>query len=242
MKSIKIMMIPVVVMMMVCCASAQERPGRRPPRVPRNKPPVHPPQVFHEQEETAQLAVRFRGIAPSDEVDWDAGAGVELQARFWSRRTTGIALCLGFDSWDAPTEYVAEEDAFGYMESTIQGSATVVPVGISILCRSPVDRDSSFIFEMGLRYALVDSSLHADVLYEDETGPVHIAEDIDIDDAIFAVAGIAFEGVISRDVRLEGGCGYQFDLVKPSETYAGRDLGETSFGGVWFHLGLIFMF
>jgi hypothetical protein len=192
--------------------------------------------------EEADVGVRFRGVAPADDMDWDSGTGLELQARFWSSKTLGVALSLGLDSWDAPTEYVAGEDAFGYMESTIQGSATVVPVGVSILCRSPVDRNCSFLFEVGLRYGLVDSSLHADVFYEDETGPVHISEDIDIDDAVFAVAGIAFEGAISPEVKLEAGFGYQFDLIKPDEMYAGKNLGETSFQAAAFHLGLVFMF
>ena len=47
---------------------------------------------------SADIAVRFRGLFPSEDLDWDSAAGADVQIRFWGEDRLGLALALGIES------------------------------------------------------------------------------------------------------------------------------------------------
>jgi len=47
---------------------------------------------------------------------------------------------------------------------------------------------------------------------------------------------------VTKDVAFIAGIGYQVDMQKPEETYAGESLGETGFDAITCNLGLVCKF
>ena len=194
------------------------------------------------QSESSDLLVRFRGIGPSQDEDWDTAAGMEFQARFWQSETAGFSLAMGITSWDAVSEYLEEYDDFGYYSSVIEGDVSAIPVGGSLWFRSHPSPGLSLTLEAGLRYLIVESDIHTLAYYEDADGIFSADDIIEIDNALVSVFGLHLEAQVSDGFALQAGLGYQFDLTGPEETVLGESLGATDFSGGSFTLGAVVKF
>ncbi|MBN1672750.1 MAG: hypothetical protein JXR37_17030 [Kiritimatiellae bacterium] len=183
------------------------------------------------------VLLKFQGLSPAESEDWDSGAGLELQGRFWSGEDAGVALAVGLYSWRATSDFVEESDDYGYAALTIDGDASLVPVGISGLYKAPLGESVSLIFEAGVRYVFVDSKVSADIYYEDYYGTDCLKEDIEIDDFFMGVLGLSLEAQLDSGFFLQAGLGYQFDLGSPNESFLGEDIGPTRFNAGSVHLG-----
>lgn len=190
----------------------------------------------------AELSMRLGGIAPADVEDWDTVGTLEGQLRLWGSPAIGLALTAGAQWWTVPSEFEEGEDSVGYYSYSITGDASVIPVGASLLLRHEVVPGALFTFELGGRYAMVDSAIRVDSYAESPTDAVWIAEDIEIEDTVLGVMGVELAMRMGPSALLGVGLSYQVDLGNPRETLLEEDIGSTRFSGFggYLSLGLTF--
>jgi hypothetical protein len=179
------------------------------------------------------LFANYNMLSPAQGEDWDDASGFEVQGRFWHGGHVGFALAAGSDTWAAQKTVSEIDDGSVYSYSSIDGDATVTTLGASLLYRS-----SAMFIELGLRFAFIDSSVYAEAIYEDDSGSDYLREVIEIENTTFFVARMGVELEMTEDVFLVPSIGYQVDLGRPSETWAGEPLGETDFRAVTFGIGI----
>ncbi len=189
-------------------------------------------------ESKADVMVRVQGVAPIEDGDWDSGTGLEAQLRFWGSDHVGLSLALGAASWDAVGEYVEEWDEVSYYSSIVDGDASLLRVGASLWARSPLSRHTALTVEAGVRYLSIDSSIDTSVYYEEGADVFSSDDVIEIDDAWLATVGIYLEAEMANHVSIQAGLGYDFDLTGPGETVLGESIGDTSFSGLLFGVGI----
>lgn len=184
------------------------------------------------------MMVRIGGVLPERSEDWDSAGQADVQFRFWHDEHVGVAVSAGLGGWTARDEYQERIDDYSIVATSVSGDATLVPVGASLLYRTPVSTHVSCILEGGVRYVFVSSGVTATVDYLDATGGYYEEGAIETENFMQGVVGLSMEGSITQPLRLVGSIGYQFDLTDPTERFAGESLGETSFSGAVFSIGL----
>lgn len=188
------------------------------------------------------VMTRFQAFMPQTSEDWETGGGIELQARFWSSESFGTALCLGFDSWTAKSEYSESSDEFGTTTTSIYGNVGMIPVGVSVLYRNNVSGRVAMVFEAGVRYVFTESNINAEIATSDSTGTSYQKDKIETDSIFIGLVGVGVETELMDGMSMQLGFGYQFDLTKPHETFGGEDMGTTSFNSPMVNIGLTWAF
>ena len=84
-----------------------------------------------QDEASTGMCLMYRAISPDKEEDWTSAGGVEAQLRFWQDESVAVALALGVDRWKAVHEFSDGIDELGYYAVDIDGTATLVPIGVS---------------------------------------------------------------------------------------------------------------
>ncbi len=191
---------------------------------------------------SADLVGRMHWLAPGKSEDWSSAAGVEMQARFWQGDRVGFAVAAGCDVWNAVNDVIEESDDTAYLYTSVSGDAVAVPVGLSMLYRAEMMEDMDLMLELGLRYMFVDSSVYSEAIYEDDTESVSLADTVSIDNGLVAIIGLNLEMKANEQLSVEVGIAQQFDLNRPREKFTGKDIGETSFRGTMFTLGVVMSF
>lgn len=186
--------------------------------------------------------VRIQAFMPERTEDWDTGGGVELQARFWSSDSFGTALCLGFNSWTATSEFSESSDDIGSINTSIYGDVTRIPVGVSALYRRNMSGRTVLVFEAGVRYVFTRSDIYAETVTEDAGGTSYLKDKILTDNAFVGILGLNVETEMIDGMSLHLGFGYQFDLTRSHETFRGEDMGTTSFNSPMVNVGVTWMF
>jgi hypothetical protein len=160
---------------------------------------------------------------------YDNGYGLELQVRRWFEESPfGGALSLGWADWNV-------EGGNRSVPPMLRGSATLFPLGGSALYR-PVESESfGLALELGLRYVLVSS----DAAAVDEQGR---SFDVQIDDGFVALAAADYTQLVSEQVSLRLGVGYQIDVVEGDFEADGRTLSDSELKGFYLRIGALFMF
>ena len=186
-------------------------------------------------EDPGELAVSGQAFLP-DHADCDlfgVGFGAQVSYREWFRFPWGVGLNLGVSQWqvdDASNafkiEYVADYD----------GEALVIPFGASLFFNA-IDWDNWNVnLEMGLQYAFVESSVEA---YNEDKAK---RQDADIGGALLWTLGAEYEYMVSENVYLTGGLGYQMDVVNEDTKFDGHTVRDVTFGGGYARLGAKFLF
>jgi opacity protein-like surface antigen len=184
------------------------------------------------EESSFELVAGYHGLSPKKSADWKDAAGIEIQGRFWQNEHLGFALVGASDTWKARTEVVEEDTGDTYFYTSVSGDASVTSLGASLLYRSESSAEVKLVLDIGLRYALIDSAVYGEAAYDGPGGPNYLYEKINIEDTLLFVLGAGLEFEMSRNVSLILGVGYQVDLNKPEETFAGESLGETGLDAV----------
>lgn len=184
------------------------------------------------QENPFELFASFCGISPARNEDWSGSSGLEIQGRLWQNEHIALALSVGSDLWNAKKSVSEFDDGSVYSYTAINGDATLMNLGGSLLYRS-----GGVLLELGLRYASVDSSIYVDAIYDGPDGSDSRYEKIDIADTFLFVARLGVELEMAENIMIIPYIGYQVDLGKPEERFAGESLGETDFRAVTYGLG-----
>lgn len=186
------------------------------------------------QEKTFELAAGYHWLNPTKDEDWKRAGGIEIQARFWQNEHLGFALVGASDTWKARTEVYEEDTGDAYFYTSVDGDASITSLGASLLYRSESSAEVKLVLDFGLRYALIDSSIYGEAAYDGPGGPNYLYDKIDIDNTLLFVLGAGVEFAITDNIAFTIGAGYQVDINKPEETFAGESLGETGLDAVSF--------
>jgi hypothetical protein len=190
------------------------------------------------EESSFDFVAGYHWLFPKKDMDWKSASGVEVQARFWPSEHLGFGLVAASDIWKAKTVITEEEGVDSYFYTSVWGDASVTSLGASLLYRSESSASVKLLLDLGLRYALVDSAVYGEAAYDGPDGSNYLNEKIDIEDTFLLVIGAGLEFEVTRNIALILGLGYQIDLKKPEETFAGESLGETSLDAVTCGLSL----
>jgi len=184
--------------------------------------------------DTLELLASFNALSPAAGDDWDSAAGFEVQGRIWQHGRIGFALTAASDLWEAKSVVSEFSDGNSYSYTSISGDATVTSLGIALLYRS-----EAMFLELGLRFASIDSSVYAEAIYEEGATSDYRYEIIEIEDTTFFTARIGVELEMTEEVFLVPSIGYQVDLGKPVESFAGESIGETDLRATTFGIGIV---
>ena len=188
-------------------------------------------------EDPGELAVSGQAFLP-DHADCDLfelGVGAQVSYREWFSFPWGVGVNLGVSQWqvdDASNafkiQYVSDYD----------GEALVIPFGASLYF-NVIDWDNwNLIFETGLQYAFVESSVDA---YNDGDNRKK-RQDADIGGALLWTLGAEYEYMVSENVYLTGGLGYQMDVMNEDTKFDGETVRDVTFGGGYARLRAKFLF
>ncbi len=188
-------------------------------------------------EEPGELTVSGQFFFP-DSADCDlfkAGYGALVSYREWFSFPWGAGISLGVSQWQVDND----SDAFKYDKlSDYDGDATLIPVGASLYFNM-IDWDNwNLILETGLQYVFVDSGV---TVYNNEE-TAQETQDVDIDGAILWNIGAEYEYMVTENLYVLGGLGYQMDVMSGDTEYAGRSVRDAEFEGGYVRLGAKFLF
>ena len=187
-------------------------------------------------EEPGELTVAGQFFMPGvgDFDLFDSGYGASISYREWFMFPFGAGVSLGVSQWQV------DSGADAYKDNRIgqyDGDAMVIPLGASLYFNL-IDWDNwNLILDTGLQYALVDSnvSAHDDLQNRDY--------DVDIGDAVLWNVGLEYEYMVTENLFLLGGGGYQTDVLAAETDYNGvDDARDTSFQGAYIRLGAKYLF
>lgn len=164
---------------------------------------------------------------------FDSGYGLSASYREWFSFPWGVGVNLGVDQWQVD----GNSHAFKYKAlSDYEGDALLIPLGASMFFNL-IDWDNwNLVLEAGLKYLLVDSNVS---LYSSDDKLCH---DVDIGSALLCTLGAEYEYMISENLYMLGGVGYQMDIMKADTEYSIYDVRDTSFAGLYVRLGAKILF
>ncbi|HMP76690.1 MAG TPA: hypothetical protein PKE12_10390 [Kiritimatiellia bacterium] len=184
-------------------------------------------------------------------VDWDGGAGLELQAVFWLGASPwGIAASIGSATFDIENYSVAQNFGGATLHEFLEGDADMTVIGASIVRKLLAGDDArtklSGALEAGIRHVSIDSNIDGWTGIGDDSGPALTRDQsLDIGDSVVGFIGVNLDYAIAETVSIFLHGGFQFDLdkgeVKKRVVGAGADeAGETELEALYGKIGLSF--
>lgn len=195
---------------------------------------------------------RLNGIyvKPGQDDVWDNAGGAEISGTLWLNKYFGILGSVGVQNWLSNEDKKTSEYYTGkYFSGRIgkyvarnlpvyhkdwfedEGSATIVPVGISGVGNIPIATAWSILLEAGVKYLFVNSNINRN--WTDQSYPVYQGQvvgyfparngesEVELDDAIIGLVAGDIKFNINEQVAVNIGCGYQFDLSKSKNELEG---------------------
>ena len=188
-------------------------------------------------EEPGELTVAGRYFFPGDgDFDlFDSGYGATLAYREWFSFPWGVGVNLGLAQWQVDRG----SNAYKYDQLTdYKGDLMLIPFGASLYF-SAIDWDNwNLNLETGIQYVFVDSSAS---VFNNEAG-VERYQDVDIGDAVVWNIGAEYEYMLTENLFVVAGIGYQVDVMTSDTEYNGKSTRATSFEGTYGRLGAKFLF
>ena len=173
----------------------------------------------------------------NDDDDYDSGAGLECQYRFWFAENFGIGASIGYSNWEINDDSYYERDETGTYSADMDGDVSLLFVGPSLLLRPQINDRVRFVFDAGIKYAIVDSNAKVNYRFSSGYYSIRASEDIEIDDGIIGTVGLNCEFSISNHVSLFVGAGYNFDIEKGDVEIDGENAGENELKSSMFKTG-----
>ena len=165
----------------------------------------------------------------------DAGYGATVTYREWFRFPWGVGVNLGLAKWQVDKG----SNAYKYDQLTdYKGDLLLIPFGASLYFNA-IDWDNwNLNLETGIQYVFVDSSAS---VFNNEPG-VERYQDVDVGDAVIWNIGAEYEYMLTENLYVVAGIGYQVDVMASDTEYNGKSTRKTSFEGTYGRLGAKFLF
>lgn len=165
----------------------------------------------------SQFEFRFSGdlLVPGYDDLWDTAYGASAHATYWMTEYVGINAQLGLQSWQINEDnfHIQNIPAYGYiMRNTwrFYGDALMIPLGISVRGRLPLNEVLSLGAEGGVKYVFVSS----DVEERGFLGGAAYRKDVDIDSGAVLFIETDLMVTPTENIQFFCGIGYQFDISK----------------------------
>ncbi len=167
--------------------------------------------------------------------DWKFAVGAEAQWRRWFPSRWGFSLAVGFQRWAASAgDYTVADDHV--LHPKLDGVASVVPVGASLLWRSaaPAAGRVPWGIELGVRYAWIGSDVTVTYEYINHYGqPTRIRDTVSLDGRPLVVARVEVGGRLGVRWEWFACAGYQYDFTRDENWLyeeIANDLGGATLG------------
>lgn len=182
------------------------------------------------------IVARGQAHLPTSE-HWKHGMGGEVQWRRWYTPSWGVALVAGYQRWTVETHAFSFDEPH-VLKPELDGSAGLVPAGLSVLFQTPEPSGSMrFAAELGLRYAWAVSDASVSYRFINHYGQETLVRDtISLDDRLLLVAAVEAGRRLDGELEWLVFGGYQFDFTK-GENWLYEELAN-DFGGVVVGAGL----
>jgi hypothetical protein len=183
-------------------------------------------------------------IMPGDDETWDKAIGAEGQVVFWIIPEFGIAPSIAISKWSINEMYEELYDPYYdlYVAAGIEGNATAIPIGISLLVRPPIEDEVGLMFEAGLRYVPFSSNVKASALVTDGADAVYLSDKVRLGSSLIVTLAADVTFAAGPRTNLYAGLGYQIDMSKGKATWLGEDIGDNKLYGLFIRTGLGFTF
>jgi len=165
---------------------------------------------------------------------FEYGFGIEFQYRNWAYDPIGWALSVGAASWEANSGATD----LGRIHKDFDGSATLVPVGASVLVNLLHLDDFNLLAEFGLRYVWMDAELDfTRVIPAGDEGSEEVPSTLTIDDSLMGVVALEGDYYLNDQFLLFGSLGYQHDLTRGEITTPTGNLRDNELCAFFLKLG-----
>ena len=170
---------------------------------------------------------------------FDSGYGAMVSYREWFSFPWGAGVNVGVAQWQVDSS----SHAFKWDELTdYDGDALLIPFGASLYFNL-IDWDNwNLILDTGLQYVFVDSGVTINNQAENVPEDLQGKQDVDIGGAILWTIGAEYEYMVAENFYVQGGLGFQTDLLNGDTEYAGGSLRDASLAGFYARLGAKFLF
>jgi hypothetical protein len=179
---------------------------------------------------------------PHDDDTYEAGAGMEIQGRFWLTPHIGLALAGGGASYAIDEQDIQVVEAGLLLDGELEGDVGLSTFGGSLLLRPVLTEKIALTLEGGVRYVAVDSNAELEISAVRPGSRTYLRDTLDIDDGVVAIAAATVEINVAPQVSLLGGAGYQFDLEKGDVEFLDEDLGDNELEAILIQAGVAIRF
>jgi opacity protein-like surface antigen len=184
--------------------------------------------------------LRIQGLYISPSEDWDNSYGGEAQYIYWDTMAWGIGFSVGTAKWDVSEDFLSLRSISGV--GGMEGDVSMLPMGISILYRTPINEKIAITLEGGAKYVLLSSNIKANAVVTNGQNTIPVSGELDMDNAFTGILGADVDYDITQDISLFAGVGYQFDIQKGTVNWTGAELGDAELKGTVVKGGIAFKF
>lgn len=175
----------------------------------------------------------------SDDDNWESAFGIDVEMVNWVSPAVGIAAAIGASQWSAREVelYDYYPDSGASVTASLNGDATICPIGVSVLLRPIKSCTAEVTLEVGVRYAMVNSDVYARYSIQDGAGTDYSEDRIRMEDGFYGLMAFDMAFPISQYARISIGAGYQFDIDKGDAQFEGASIGNNEFEASIVRLG-----
>jgi opacity protein-like surface antigen len=164
---------------------------------------------------------------------YDNMKGVEFQYTYWVAMPVGVSVTTGLMDAEVRTNNKHLVDP---KVGTFKDSATMLPIGLSLLYNIADTQDWRVYGEAGLRYVIIDSDIK---LRSAGTGKT---QSVSLDNGSVGVLRVNVSRRLSEQWALFGSAGVQVDIAAGDVSVGGEKLGDDNLKGYSWALGAQYLF
>ena len=176
---------------------------------------------------------------------FDAGYGFDFTYSFWRSPEKALAITAGIQTWDVHKKVNVEVSGNTALGTDQAGSATLFPVGVSMIWRNPLE-DSERLdlgFQLGVQYVFATSDADQQTLAQSPGGaPIRGRNGIHIGSNLIGKIAIEVDYLLNEQTDLIFDWGYQMDFLKGDARAGGSKIDTVELQGFFLRTGLGYRF
>jgi hypothetical protein len=176
---------------------------------------------------------------------FDAGYGFDFTYSFWRSPEKALAITAGIQTWDVHKKVNAEVSGNTVMGTGLGGSATLFPVGVSMIWRNPKEGSERLDlgFQLGVQYVFTTSDADQWTLEQSPGGaPSRGKTGIHIGSNLIGKIAVEVDYLLNEQTDFIFDCGYQMDFLKGDAKAGGRKIDAVELRGFFLRTGLGYRF
>jgi hypothetical protein len=176
---------------------------------------------------------------------FDAGYGFDFTYSFWRSPKKALAITAGIQTWNLNKKLISERSGNTAIGTGLGGSATLFPVGVSMIWRNP--KEGSERLDLGLQLGVqyVFATSDADQLTQAQSpggAPSTGKNGVHIGSNLIGKIAIEVDYLLNEQTDLIFDCGYQMDFLKGDANAGGSKIDVVELRGFFLRTGLGYRF